>query len=159
MAQGGRRAVILHNVRSVHNVGAIFRTADAIGVSKIYLSGYTPLPMDRFGRERKDLAKTALGAQRSVPWEEAAPIEELLRELRADGYFLVAVEQSPDARDYKRIVPREKTAVVFGNEIEGLSHDVAALCDVVTEIPMRGRKESLNVAVAAGIMLYRLFDQ
>lgn len=149
---------VLHNVRSAYNVGAIFRTADAAGISKIYLSGYTPAPVDRFGRARKDISKTALGAEKAVPWETRENIGALLRELKKDGYYCVAVERAPRALDYKKARARSKTAFVFGNEARGLSRAVRLRCDAVIEIPMRGAKESLNVSVAAGIILFRFLD-
>lgn len=151
--------VILHNVRSVHNVGAIFRTADAIGVDTLYLTGYTPAPIDRFGRRRRDLHKTALGAERNVSWKEEKDVHSLLKKLKNDGYYLIAVEQAPRAIDYKEIKVKRKTAFLFGNETEGLSEELLSLCDVIAEISMRGKKESLNVAVSAGIVLYRVLDQ
>lgn len=151
-------AVILHNIRSIHNVGAIFRTADAIGIDTLYLTGYTPTPIDRFGRVCSRLSKTALGAEQSVSWKHVPDAEELLQRLRGDGYFLVAVEQPERAIDYKKIKTKRKTAFLFGNEVEGLPENLLSLCDTVAEIPMRGKKESLNVAVSAGIVLYRVLD-
>ncbi len=151
-------SLVLHNIRSVHNVGSIFRTADAAGVSKIILSGYTPLPIDRFGRERKDFIKVSLGAEKSVPWVQKKNIASVVRELKKENYFVVAVEQ--DARstslfEYKP--PKNKPlAIIVGNEVRGLSKQTLKLCDAVVEIPMRGKKESLNVSVAAGIALFTI---
>lgn len=155
--------VILHNVRSVHNVGSIFRTADAAGVSKIYLTGYTPTPLDRFGRKRKDLVKTALGAEDSMPWEQAKSPQVLIKRLRAKGFLIVAIEQAPSAIDYKKLRRsanwRIPAALLFGNEVRGLSPSLLKHCDAVAEIPMSGRKESLNVSVAAGIVLFRALNR
>lgn len=165
--------LILHNIRSVHNVGAIFRTADAIGISKIYLSGYTPAPLDRFGRERGDMAKSALGAEKTVSWEQIKTPAGLLKKLKKEGVFIVALEQDPRAVDYKKSATRGDTALLLGNEVRGLSKSLLHLCDKIIEIPMRGSmvrqahhprnikrgKESLNVSVAAGIAMFRLFDK
>lgn len=150
---------MLHNIRSVYNVGAIFRTADAIGVTKIYLTGYTPAPLDRFGRPRNDFVKSALGAEKTVPWKQVKNPVKLLEELKREGVFIVGLEQDKRARDYKVARPREKTALLLGNEVRGLSKSLRAPCDELIQIPMRGSKESLNVSVAAGIALFCLFDR
>ncbi len=150
--------IILHNIRSVHNVGAIFRTAEAAGVSKIFLTGYTPAPIDRFGRWRKDIAKSALGAEKMLLWESRQNTASLLKNLKKEKFKIIAVEQSPKSVDYKKIRIKNKTAIIFGNEVTGLSPAVLRKCDVVAEIPMKGRKESLNVSVAAGIFLFRALD-
>lgn len=161
--------LILHDIRSVHNVGAIFRTAEAAGVSKIYLSGITPGPLDRFLRERADFKKAALGAERLVPWERAEDAAALLGTLKKEKYQLVAVEQSPRAVDYKKVKIMRRTALLFGNEVKGVPKALLEECDVIAEIPMRGRlarnrrsddvgKESLNVSVAAGIALFRILN-
>ncbi len=147
-------AVLLHNVRSTHNVGSIFRTADAAGVSHIYLTGYTPAPTDRFGRVQKDIAKTALGAESTVPWERFVSPARLLTMLRKEGWYIVGVEQDPRAQEYRSFRAREKTVFIFGNEVLGISKDLRKKCDALIEIPMRGTKESLNVSVAAGIVLF-----
>lgn len=153
------RILILDNIRSTHNVGAIFRTADAVGIEKIYLAGITPAPIDRFGRVRADIAKSALGAEKSVGWEQVKSTALLIKKLKKLKYQIIAIEQSPKAIDYKSIVSKEKCAVVMGNEVDGISEAVLKLCTTVAEIPMHGEKESLNVSVAAGIALYRIFDQ
>lgn len=161
-------AVLLHNVRSSHNVGSIFRTADAAGVSRLYLTGYTPLPIDRFGRVQKDIAKTALGAAEYIPWEHEKNPTALIKRLKKEGWHLVGVEQDVRAIDYQSFKPRSKTLYVFGNEVRGLSASVKKLFDRLIEIPMQGSmvrqahhprhtgrgKESLNVSVAAGIILF-----
>ena len=149
------RAVLLHNVRSAYNVGAIFRSADGAGVSKIYLTGYTPTPLDRFGRPRKEIAKTALGAQRSVVWEFANSPVPVIDRLRGEGWSIVGVEQDARAIDYRSLVPAKKTLFIFGAEVRGLSAALRKRCDSLIEIPMLGTKESLNVSVAAGIVLVR----
>ncbi len=147
-------AILLHNVRSAYNVGSIFRTADAAGVSKIYLSGYTPRPVDRFGRAQKDIAKTALGAEKFLAWEYAKESSTILKKARADGFRILGVEQDTRARDYRNFKLRGKTLFIFGNEVRGISPMLRDACDELVEIPMRGEKESLNVAVAAGIILF-----
>ena len=151
--------VILENVRSAHNVGAIFRTAESVGVAKIYLVGYTPAPLDRFGRGVPDLQKTALGADAMVPWEQHTYIGELITGLKEEGFVIVAVERMEDAMDYKEYEPGDSVAFVFGNEIDGVSTEALALADTVISLPMKGRKESLNVSVATGIVLYRVLDR
>ena len=149
--------LILHNIRSVHNVGSIFRTADAAGVAKIYLTGYTPTPLDRFNRERKDFIKVSLGAESSVPWEAAMQLSPVLKKLKKDGYEIIAIEQSKTSTplfDYKPT--GKKIAVVMGNEVLGISTQSLKYADHVLEIPMRGKKESLNVSVAAGSALFEI---
>ena len=150
--------MILHDIRSVHNVGAIWRTAEAAGVSKIFLTGYTPAPVDRFGLERKDVAKTALGAEKIIPWETRKNINGLIKELKEKKFTIVAVEQSPKSIDYKKVKIKNKTAIILGNEVTGLPANILKNCDIVAEIPMKGKKESLNVAVAAGIFLFRTLN-
>ncbi len=150
--------LILHNIRSVHNVGSIFRTADAAGVTKIYLTGYTPTPLDRFGQERSDFHKAALGAERTIAWEHQLEIEQIITALKSEGFTIVALEQSDKSVDYKAYRPKKKTALILGEERHGITSEVLAVCDHVIEIPMKGQKESLNVSVAAGVALYRLLD-
>lgn len=150
--------LILHNIRSGHNVGSIFRTADAAGVSKIFLTGYTPAPTDRFGRVQKEVAKAALGAESFVLWERRANVKVLLRKLQKENIFCVAVEQDARAVDYKKIEARQKMAFLFGNEVSGVPRTLCGECDVIAQIPMLGKKESLNVNVAAGIALFRILD-
>ncbi|HEY4480070.1 MAG TPA: TrmH family RNA methyltransferase [Candidatus Paceibacterota bacterium] len=149
--------IILNNIRSSENVGSIFRTCDAAGVSKIILCGYTPAPVDRFGRENKGLTKASLGAEKFLEWEREESLKVASEKLKEEGFKIVGVEQDKDAITYTKIRGREKLynlAFVFGNETEGLSKKDLKLCDLVAEIPMRGKKESLNVAVAAGIILF-----
>lgn len=148
--------LVLHNIRSAYNVGAIFRTADAAGISKIYLTGYTPAPLDRFGRPRKDIAKAALGAEKTISWEHVPRIENVFKKLKKEKTKIVAIEQSPKSIDYKKFKIAGPTAFLLGNEVEGLSKSLIKQCDAAIEIPMRGKKESLNVSVAAGIVLFRV---
>lgn len=151
-------AVILDEIRSSHNVGSVFRTADALGLAengKIYLAGYTPAPEDKFKRENKEISKVALGAQKTVAWEKVKTTAEAIKKLRAEGFNIVAVEQSPRSVDYKKFKIAGPTTFIFGNEVDGVSEKILALCDEVIEIPMKGKKESLNVSVAFGISLAR----
>jgi 23S rRNA (guanosine2251-2'-O)-methyltransferase len=150
--------VLLDNIRSVHNVGAIFRTADALGISKIILCGITPAPIDRFGRERSDLHKSALGAEKSVLWEQHTSAFESVLQLKGEGYSVVCIEQAKNSIDYKTVNPDNKTVFVFGNEVSGISKEVLSLADQVAEIEMMGEKESLNVSVTFGIVMFRVLD-
>jgi tRNA G18 (ribose-2'-O)-methylase SpoU len=153
------RVLVLDNIRSTHNVGAIFRTADAIGIDKIYLGGITPGPLDRFGRKRKDVAKSALGAEETMEWEMKPSVIVCIEELKEAGFRIVVLEQTPTSKDYKHISGDGKIAVVVGNEVKGVSMKVLALADEIAEIPLQGNKESLNVSVATGVALYRFFDK
>lgn len=148
--------LILHNIRSVENVGAMFRTADAAGISEIYLTGYTPAPIDRFGRKRKDLAKSALGAEEYVKWEQKKSLPTLMRGLKQEGFYFIAIEQDKKSVDYKKIKIKSKNAFLVGTEVSGIPKSILKKCDVIAEIPMRGKKESLNVSVALGIALFRI---
>lgn len=148
--------LLLHDIRSVHNVGALFRTAEAAGILKIILAGVTPGPLDRFGRERKDFAKAALGAEKMVKWERTEDAVSTLQALKREGFYIIAVEQSPVSVDYKKVTVKEKTLFVLGNEVEGIPENVLNECDVIAEIPLKGEKESLNVSVAGGIALFRM---
>ena len=208
MAENLNMVVILNNIRSSENVGSIFRTADAFGVKKIYLCGYTPTPLDRFNRKNTKLTKASLGAEEFVVWEKCENLEEVVirlkdfsmehgyeclaslteastRNFSAEKYpciqnhvpeknitknnlqdfLIVGVEQSKNSIDYREIkkskllASSSKLALVFGNETEGLSPEDLKLCDIVAEIPMLGKKESLNVAVSAGIVLSSLSSQ
>ena len=148
-------AVLLHNIRSAHNVGSIFRTGDAAGVSKLYLTGYSPGPIDQYNRPQKDIAKTALGAELSVPWEQCADPLELISKLKNEGYRIVGVELDPRAIDYREYKPRGNVVFILGNEVTGIPEEILYECDDVVQIPMRGMKESLNVSVAAGVVLFQ----
>ncbi len=148
--------LVLHNVRSAENVGSMFRSADAFGVSKIYLTGYTPAPTDRFNRAVSKIAKTALGAELSVPWEKKE-ITELITELKETSVRVVALEQDTRAVQLTSYSTPADVALIVGNEVTGIEPEVLALADDVVEIPMVGKKESLNVAVATGIALYNLY--
>jgi tRNA G18 (ribose-2'-O)-methylase SpoU len=149
-------AVLLHDVRSAHNVGSVFRTADAAGVRRVLLTGYTPLPVDRFGRAQKEIAKTALGAELSVPWEYHADPLDLIATLKKEGWCVVGVEQDTRSQDYRVFSPAKPTVFIFGNEVDGVPTEILDACDLLIEIPMHGAKESLNVSVSAGIVLFQI---
>ena len=154
-------ALILHNIRSVYNVGSIFRTADAAGVSKIILTGYTPGPLDRFKQPRKDFTKVSLGAEKTVHWVQIKNVYAAIKALRLDGYEIVAVEQAENSASLFNFKPdpKKKLALVLGNEVRGISKPTLSKCDKIVEIPMRGKKESLNVSVAAGIAMFALQEK
>ena len=149
-----KRHVVLHNIRSAHNVGAFFRTSDGAGISKIWLVGYTPSVIDRFGREQPEIKKTSLGATESVAWEHVETIEEVLETLKAEQISPVAVEQHARSISYRDFSMTGDTAFIFGNEVEGVPDSVCEACDAVIEIPMAGMKESLNVSVSGGVILF-----
>ena len=152
--------LILHDIRSAYNVGAIFRTADGAGVSKIYLSGYTPCPPDKNKTHKtqadKMIEKTALGAEKNIPWEKCENLEKLLEKLRSKKIKIVALEKTKNSTDIKKFKISFPVALILGNEVDGISKDVLKKCDAIVSIPMRGKKESLNVSVAAGIAMYDL---
>lgn len=151
---------ILHNLRSVHNTASIFRTADGAGVEKLYLCGTTPSPLDAFGRLRQDFTKVSLGAESSVSWELRARTADCIRRLKAAGYFICAAEITPYAVPYTEAkflgARAPKIALVMGHETEGVPKSILARCDGVVSIPMHGKKESLNVAVAFGILAFEI---
>jgi tRNA G18 (ribose-2'-O)-methylase SpoU len=151
--------LILNDIRSVENVGAMFRTADAAGINKIYLTGYTPTPIDRFGRKRKDLAKSALGAEEFVAWEYRKNLSALIKKLKGESFFIIGIEQDKNSVDYKslKLHPR-KNAFLVGTEVTGIPKNILKKCDVIAEIPMKGKKESLNVSVACGVALFRILN-
>ncbi len=143
-------AVLLDNVRSMYNVGAFFRTADATAIEKIYLCGITGQP------PKKQISKTALGADDTVPWEHSWQPVETIRGLRARGYEIAAVETSVHAVDLFDWTPRFPVCIAFGHEVDGLQAEILSLCDTHVRIPMLGAKHSLNVATAGGVLLYEL---
>ncbi len=150
--------LLLHNIRSVQNVGSLFRTSDAFGIKKIYLSGFSPTPLDRFGKPRKDFIKTSLGAEKTVPWEYAKTLSEVIKKVKAEGYAIVAIEQDAKSLDYTdpSAYRGKKIALLLGNEVRGVDARTLKLCDRIVEIPMRGMKESLNVSVAGALVISRV---
>lgn len=155
--------VILQNIRSLHNVGSIFRTADAAGVEKLYLCGITPEPIDSFGKIRPQLSKVALGAEKTVAWEKISSASRLIDKLKKERYKIFAIEQSKKSIPYYKlsgVFTREhRAALVLGSEVRGLSPAILKKSDKILEIPMRGQKESLNVAVAFGIVIFNLINK
>jgi tRNA G18 (ribose-2'-O)-methylase SpoU len=151
-----KKSVWLHNIRSVYNVGSIFRTADALGVKHIYLSGYTPQPIDRFGRHRSNFAKIALGAEKSVSW---SVLENPFEEIKKKEAFLVVLEQDEQSIPLDEFTRQDATEIILavGEEVNGMKQEQLALADTIIEIPMHGEKESLNVSVAFGIAGYTIF--
>ncbi|HVI69284.1 MAG TPA: TrmH family RNA methyltransferase [Magnetospirillaceae bacterium] len=156
--------VIAHNIRSTHNIGAILRTCDGFGVIKVYCTGYTPyptLPGDKRlphlrDKITKHIHKTALGAEASVPIEQADEVQTILDSLKTDGFQLIALEQDPKSVALPKVHLPQKIALLLGEEVNGIPPNILAQCDTIIEIPMRGTKESFNVSVAAGIALYAL---
>ena len=152
------KVTVLDNLRSVYNVGSIFRTCDAIGVEKIYLCGTTPTPLDKKGNKRKDFAKVALGAEDTVVWEYFESAIDCVSKLKKENYYIISLEQDTNSVDYKSVDIKGKKDVIFviGNEVDGITYDIVKLSDVIAEIPMLGTKESLNVTIAFGIAVYRI---
>jgi len=148
--------VVLDNIRSLYNVGSIFRTSDAVGVEKLYLCGITPIPLDRLGRVRPSFLKVDLGAHENVPWERRTSTWRTLDKLKSDGYKIYAIEQDDKSVPYHEVKADKKIALVLGHELRGLSEAVLKRTDKILEIPMSGVKESLNVSVAFGIVVYSL---
>jgi tRNA G18 (ribose-2'-O)-methylase SpoU len=142
--------ILLDNVRSLYNVGAFFRTADAAGLEKILLCGITGRP------PKKALTKTALGAEETVPWEHSWEAIAVAERLRGAGYEIAAIETTTHAVDLFDWRPRFPVCVVFGHEVEGIAPELSARCDTHVRIPMLGRKHSLNVATAGGVVVYEL---
>ena len=142
--------VLLENIRSMYNVGSFFRTSDAVALEKLYLAGYTSHP------PKKEISKTALGAEERVSWEHSADPVSLANSLLQNGYELAAIETSPNAVDLFDWTPRFPVCLVFGNEVDGVTPELLARCDTFVRIPMLGLKHSLNVATAGGVTLYEL---
>ncbi len=148
--------LILDNIRSNFNVGSLFRIADCAGVSKVFLCGYTPAPLDKFGRENKELKKVSLGGDEFLLWEKVFSVSRLLTKMKKQGIKIVSLEQSEDSIDYKKFKPKYPLALIVGNEVDGVSKKILKISDEKIEIPMSGKKESLNVAVATAVALFRI---
>ena len=154
--------IIAHNIRSTHNIGSIFRTAEGFGVSKIILRGYSPYPRlehdERFphisAKLNSQIHKTALGAELLVPFEYQSTPD--LQALKLNGYRLVALEQDARATMLPEYDAPSEIALLIGEEVDGIDADLLSQCDDIVEIPMHGKKESYNVSVATGIALYQL---
>ena len=152
------KVAVLDNLRSVHNVGSIFRTCNASSIEKIYLTGTTPTPLDHKGNRRKDFSKVALGAEDLVAWEYCEDVVSCVKKLQKENFYIISLEQDIHSTDYKNItIPKGKeVAFIVGAEVDGINHEVIKLSDVIAEIPMLGTKESLNVTIAFGIGVYRI---
>ncbi|HPW34196.1 MAG TPA: TrmH family RNA methyltransferase [Candidatus Paceibacterota bacterium] len=159
---------ILYNIRSLHNVGSIFRTADGAGISKLYLCGITPTPLDRFGNKRLELSKTALGAEDFIEWEKIGNSHSpqktiyLIKNLKKKGYSVLAIEQNKRSISYTKLNTKNhksKIALIVGDEVKGIPQSILKNCDQVLEIPMKGKKESLNVSVAFGVAVYEITNK
>lgn len=146
--------VVLDNIRSMHNIGAVFRTSDAFLIEKIYLCGITATPPN------KEIRKTALGATESVDWEYVSDVNELIQKLKEENWIVASIEQVEGSVNFSEYEPdpNGKYAVVFGNEVEGVSQSVVDASDLCLEIPQSGTKHSLNVSVCAGIVLWEFYD-
>ncbi len=145
--------LILPDIRSCHNVGAMFRTADAFGVSKLFLVGYTAQP------PKIQIDKVSLGAEKWMPWESRKDLKRLIKSLKKKGVLIVGLEKSDMSEEIGRLKDWKidsDIALIVGNEVDGISEDILALCDKVVHIPMYGKKESLNVSVAAGVGMYAI---
>jgi len=150
---------ILHNIRSIHNVGSVFRTAGGVGIEKLYLSGYTPAPTDRFGRKRQKFSKVALGAEKTVDWEQVDDIDQLIASQKENNVTIIACEPTEKAVDVRKFSPAANVCLVFGNEPDGLPDHILRAANQTVEIPMAGEKTSLNVSVAFGIITYAIVDK
>jgi tRNA G18 (ribose-2'-O)-methylase SpoU len=148
MSQQPQFILVIPNIRSGHNVGAMFRTADGAGVDAIYLTGYSPCP------PHPQVDKVSLGAEKFVTWEYAKQAGTLLKKLKAQGYTIVGLEQTKKSVSIYSYEPKFPLVLVVGNEKTGLTANLLKYCDATVEIPMRGKKNSLNVSVAAGIGMY-----
>lgn len=144
--------VVLENIRSAYNVGSVFRTGDAFLIEAVYIIGYSAVP------PHKEIKKTALGAEESVTWKHFAKTDEAIAQLKADGYKVYAVEQAEGSISLENVqqAEGEKLAVILGNEVTGVEQDTIAACDGCIEIPQLGMKHSLNIATAAGVVLWEL---
>ena len=145
--------VVAENIRSLYNVGSIFRTSDGASIEKLWLCGYTGYP------PRKEIDKTALGSVDSVPWEYNEDTVSVVKSLKQKGYRIAALEHTDKSSMYNEIEYDFPLCLIIGNEVEGLSRDIVALCDMAIELPMHGIKQSLNVSVAYGIMIYHLLSE
>jgi tRNA G18 (ribose-2'-O)-methylase SpoU len=151
--------LILEDIRSAHNIGALFRTADAVGIEHIILVGQSATPLDRFGKKRPDIGKAALGAEETVSWEYKKTITPVMNKLEKDGYVTIAIEQDSKSIDYKKVKIKTPVVFILGNEVTGVSKKILNRVNTIAEIPMKGQKESLNVSVAGGVALFRILNR
>jgi tRNA G18 (ribose-2'-O)-methylase SpoU len=145
--------VVLDNVRSMNNIGSVFRTSDAFLIEQVMLCGITATP------PHNDIRKTALGAEQSVPWIYFPDTKEAVNQLKSEGYTLIAIEQTEDAVRLNTFHPNnnEKYALIFGNEVKGVEQDIVDQCDFCIEIPQEGTKHSLNISVSVGIVIWEFY--
>ena len=145
--------VIAENIRSLYNVGSIFRTSDGALIEKLFLCGYTGFP------PRKEISKTALGSEETVPWERCEDTLSVIKNLKSRGYYIIALEHADTEMNFFEGEFRFPLCLILGNEVDGISEETLALCDAAAEIPMYGKKQSLNVSVAYGIAVYHLINE
>lgn len=156
--------LIAHDIRSTHNIGSVLRTAEGLGINKVYLTGYTPYPMAKNDRRlphiirklESQIHKTALGAENSQDWEHIDDVATLVDDLKDEGYEIVGLEQQKGSTVLSRYEPPNKVALLLGREVEGIDKNLMKQCDEIVEIPMRGKKESFNVVEAATMAMYHL---
>jgi tRNA G18 (ribose-2'-O)-methylase SpoU len=155
-------ALVAHDIRSTHNIGALLRTAEGLGVTHVYMSGYTPYPASNDDTRLPHISrkldvqihKTALGAEKTVNWSHTSEITDLIQQLKNDGYEIIALEQDEKSQPLPEYKPTQKVAILLGREVEGLEPEIIKLCDKTVEIPMFGTKESFNVVEAATMAMY-----
>lgn len=156
--------LLVNDIRSTHNVGSIIRTAECFGVSHIYFTGYTPYPSTNndsrlphvSSKLTTQISKTSLGAENDVSWSHHHNLRELISKLKTEAFEIIALEQDSSSISIEKFVPSENTAILLGNEVKGIDPDLMSLCDKIVEIPIFGKKESLNVVQATAIMLYQI---
>lgn len=156
--------VIAHDIRSIHNIGSILRTADGFGVEEVIMTGYSPYPRTKndlrlphiSAKITKQIHKTALGAENTVSWRYESGIQNVISRLKRRGYTIYALEQSSTSISLPSLIPAEKCVLLLGREVEGIDPALLGLCDFTVDIPMYGKKESFNVAQACAIALYAL---
>ncbi|HMS23444.1 MAG TPA: RNA methyltransferase [Candidatus Saccharibacteria bacterium] len=156
--------VIVNNIRSTHNVGSIIRTAEGFGVSHVYFTGYTPYPTSKNDQRlphissklNTQISKTALGADKTLPWSYHSDLVNLVNELRSESYEIIALEQNTGSISVEEYLPPKKVAIIIGNEVAGVDKSIIEKCDKILEIPMFGKKESFNVVQATAVILYQI---
>ncbi|MGI9028357.1 MAG: TrmH family RNA methyltransferase [Candidatus Saccharimonadales bacterium] len=154
--------IIAHNIRSTHNVGSLLRTAEGLGVAKLYITGYTPYPKQIKDKRLPHIAekihsqihKTALGAEELLPWQQSDAIHEVIVKLKKDGYTIAGLEQTPESIQLPKFQPPQKLAILLGSEVTGIDTELLNHLDYCLEIPMSGKKESFNVVEAASMAMY-----
>lgn len=154
--------LIAHDIRSTHNVGSLLRTAECLGVTKVFLTGYTPYPTSSFDERLPHLSakidrqihKTAIGAEKLIKWQQNSDVYAVINELKKSGYCLIALEQTETSVSLTSFKPSDKTAILIGREVEGVDETLLKLCQTAVEIPQFGQKESLNVVQATAIALF-----